>query len=469
MRPNNPILLYVPSLLVQRLGVYLKDNPPNFKYQLDYFYCVVHYITSLHLMRKDEEYVILNRKILKDLSVSNIGSYIKILENGEFIISDNNYIVGKKSKGYKLNKRYSYWLEKVEISKGCKLFDKIIKHNRRKRAHKNRLEPFLQQMNRTFMDVELDYSKAGKWIICNVPNNKQHFHFLALNQLKDKRFRHFHRNKTNNRLDTNLTNLKSELRQFIKSDLISIDLKNSQPFLLSVLLNSIINNSKVLLCSKNNDLDLNRTFGVKAIQKILIIHQKLKKSNLVNLKKFTDAVLNGNLYEDFIKSYSDNITRKQVKDIMFKVLFSKNEIHHKYKRFVPYNEEKEIFASVFPFVMESVKALKEKEHSGLAIFLQKLESYVFIDCIAKKLVEAGIVPLTIHDSFLIESKHKDKAKEIINAEFLGLFGVVPSFHVESNSKEVNLRPLQNSTMYSCHFKKRFIQFKAERSMIKRIA
>ena len=469
MRPNNPILLHVPSLLVQRLDVYLKDNPPNFQYKLDYFYYVVHYITSLQLMRKDKEYVIVNRKILKDLSVSNIGSYIRILENGEFIISDKSYVTGKKSKGYKLNKKYSYGLETIEISKDCKLFDKIIKHHRRKRAHKDRLEPFLQQMNKTFMDVELDYSKAEKWILCNVPNNKQHFHFLALTQLKDKRFRHFHRNKTNNRLDTNLTNLKSELRQFIKGDFISIDLKNSQPFLLSVLLNSIINNSKVLLCSINNDLDLNRTFGVKAIQKILKNHQKLKKSNLVNLKKFTDAVLNGNLYEDFIKSYSNKIKRKKAKDIMFKVLFSKNEIYHKYKRFVPYNEEKEIFASVFPFVMESVKALKEKEHSGLAIFLQKLESYVFIDCIAKRLVEAGIVPLTIHDSFLIESKYKDKAMEIIHAEFLGLFGVVPSFHVESNSKEVNLRSPQNNTMYSCHLKKRFIQFATERAISKRIA
>ena len=189
----------------------------------------------------------------------------------------------------------------------------------------------------------------------------------------------------------------------------------------------------------------------------------------MNLKKFTDAVLNGNLYEDFIKSYSNKIKRKKAKDIMFKVLFSKNEIYHKYKRFVPYNEEKEIFASVFPFVMESVKALKEKEHSGLAIFLQKLESYVFIDCIAKRLVEAGIVPLTIHDSFLIESKYKDKAMEIIHAEFLGLFGVVPSFHVESNSKEVNLRSPQNNTMYSCHLKKRFIQFATERAISKRIA
>ena len=228
---------------------------------------MVHYITSLQLTRKDKEYVIVNRKKLRDLSVSNIGSYIGILENGEFIISDY-YTKGKKSKGYKLNKKYSYWLETFEISKECRLFNKIIKYHRRKRAHNDRLEPFLQQMNKTFMNVELDYSKAEKWILYNVPNNKQHFHFLALNQLKDKRFRHFHRNKTNNRLDTNLTNLKSELRQFIKGDFIGIDLKNSQPFLLSVLLNSIINNSKVLLCSINNDLDLNRTFGVKAIQKI---------------------------------------------------------------------------------------------------------------------------------------------------------------------------------------------------------
>lgn len=59
-----------------------------------------------------------------------------------------------------------------------------------------------------------------------------------------------------------------------------------------------------------------------------------------------------------------------------------------------------------------------------------MESYIFIDCIAKDLVEAGIIPLTIHDSVLVEAKDQDRALEIIHKVFLDNFGVIPSFEVE---------------------------------------
>ena len=56
---------------------------------------------------------------------------------------------------------------------------------------------------------------------------------------------------------------------------------------------------------------------------------------------------------------------------------------------------------------EVVKILKEKNHKALPIFLQKLESHVFIDLICKKLVEEGIIPITIHDSVIVQKKHED--------------------------------------------------------------
>ena len=73
---------------------------------------------------------------------------------------------------------------------------------------------------------------------------------------------------------------------------------------------------------KNN---LIKTFGIKRVKGVSKIHQNNKKAFLVNLSLFTKSVIAGTFYDDFIKSYSNGITRDEVKQIMFKVLFSKNE------------------------------------------------------------------------------------------------------------------------------------------------
>jgi len=255
-------------------------------------------------------------------------------------------------------------------------------------------------------------------------------------QLQDKRFRHFNRNKTNKRLDTNFTNLKKELRQFIIGDYVSIDLKNSQPFFLSQVIKAISNHNlkdkpnTILSCCYLCDPLLSQSFGVRALQRVSLIHQKGKKANLVNLKQFTDSTINGTVYDDFLKLYNGNLTRDEVKKIIIKVLFSRNEITMKYRKFIPYESDKKKFSSVFPFINEVVKTLKTKDHASLAIYLQRLESYIFIDCIAKELFNNGIVPLTIHDSVIIKTGDQEKALTIINDIFKQNFGVVPSFHVE---------------------------------------
>lgn len=66
----------------------------------------------------------------------------------------------------------------------------------------------------------------------------------------------------------------------------------------------------------------------------------------------------------------------------------------------------------------------------MSIFLQRLESYIFIDCIAKELVAAGIIPLTIHDSAIVKAKDKSKALEIMNRVFIDNFGAIPTFDIK---------------------------------------
>jgi hypothetical protein len=311
-------------------------------------------------------------------------------------------------------------------------------------------------MKNKLMNLQFDYD-AAKIYISKIPDIKKRLAYLMqIEALADKRLRYFARNKTNNRLYTNVTNLKKELREFIIGDFVNIDLKNSQPFFLGQLLiylNELaanlyfrdINrdlrniNNNTILCSSFLKFDLVKVFGIKVIKSISKIHQKQKNSNLVNLKEFTDCVNAGNLYE-YVGNYFDGkYKRDEIKDMMFAILFSQNIEYKNHIKIIPYEKEKKVFAEVFPIVAEIVKILKEgKFNSGkykkLPILLQKIESYNFIDCIAKELVNAGIVPITIHDSVIVERVHEVRTIEIINNVFTKYFGILPTLKVSSIEK-----------------------------------
>jgi len=429
MRVSKPIILYLPELFVSELDKYLRENPPNFRFQRIYFYYVIHHLTVMQIQYNTDEYIYLNRKLLKNVTVSNIDRYIKILENGEFIISDS-YTPGLKSLKYKLNSKFITRLSKMELDPKSRLGKRIIKNLNKNKSHYNRLEPHLRLMQDELMKMELDYPEAYKWIENNATDTQKISYLTSVNHIDDKRFRYFKRNKTNRRLDTNLTNLKRDFRQFIKGDYVSIDLKNSQPLLLGILIDNIIYNKDTLCCYLHTS-KLTKTFGIKGIQKILLIHQNQEKSKMVKLRLFYNSVLKGTLYDEFIKNYLGDITRKEIKKIMFKVLFSKNDEYYKgYKKIIPYECDKKTFSSVYPFVYEVVKILKTKDHRTLSIYLQQLESYLFIDCIAKELVEDGIVPHTIHDSIIIKAEHQNRAFEIMNEVFMKQIGVTPSFDIK---------------------------------------
>ncbi len=431
MKTSKPIILYLPDLLIKDLNKYLKDNPPKFKFQLMHFYYIVHHITTMQIQYKNDEFFNLNMNHLKSVTASNINRYIKILKDGRFIISDKSYEIGVKSLKYKLNPSFIKGISKIELKQDSKLSKKIVKKLRQRKAHYNRLQPHLKIMYKDFMKMELDYDKAYEWIEKNATNDAQKLNYLtSIDHIKDKRFRYFKRNKTNKRLDTNLTNLKSELKQFIIGNYVSIDLKNSQPFLLGILLNYIFNN-KVTLCYYIHNKTLIETFGIKRIKAVSKFHQNQEKAKMVNLRLFHNSVLNGNLYDGFIKHYSNDITRKEVKNIMFKVLFSRNYFYKDYRKIIPYEKEKKIFASVYPFVYEVVKILKTKNHKTLPIYLQNLESFLFIDCIAKELVENGITPKTIHDSVIVKTKDQAKTIEIINKVFMEQIEIIPSFEIKN--------------------------------------
>ncbi len=443
MKVHKSIILLVPDRYVQDLNAFLKANK-LVALEPDYFYYVAYHILVNQVMQRNKigddltGFVSINMKHLKSLTTYKIGDYIKLLIKGDFIKCDDMYRRGEKSRGFIINDRYLSGVQRIEIRSTCKLFHRIINSKNAANSHNNRLPEFLKQMRIEFMELDLDYSKAEKWILSEPDEVKRISYEISLQQLKDKRFRYFKRNKTNFRLDSNLTNLKSDFRQFIIGDYVSIDLKNSQPFFLNQLLKSIINNTAIhesTLCCKILNIDLVKTFGIKRLKRVLLIRQKPNKSKMANLKSYEYSVNNGSLYDDFLNSFGGDITRSKVKEIMFKVMFSKNQNYAGFKQIVPFEKDKKIFAEVFPFVYDCIKFLKDRDHKILPVTLQRIESYIFIDCIAKKLTETGIVPFTIHDSVIVKSADQGKAMKIIEDVFQQHYSVTPAFEIKKLRNE----------------------------------
>ena len=443
-RIRKPIILSIPDKFINELDYYLESNPPAFVAKRVYFYQIINHIINKQIIYSKAEYFSIDKKYLSLITASNIDKYIKILSNGGFIISDNIYRVGTKALWYKINENFIS--DAVDVELDAKHSKKIMKTIYRDRSHYNRLEPHIKLMKQKFMNMEYDYLKAYKWINDNSKGNKKYSYTISIKNIEDKRFRFFKRNNTNQRLDTNLTNLKKELRQFIKGDLVSIDVKNSQPFLLGVLVQHILlaknynikglsknikrlsNNKQTLgntYCSLLHIDNITSTFGKRALTKVYLIRQNIKIDYLAKFKTFLDSVINGSLYDDFISFYNDGISRKEVKTIMFKVFFSSNKKGH----FTPYKNDKLIFAKVYHFVAEIIKILKHKDHALLPIYLQKLESFLFIDSIAKELVNNGIIPFTVHDSVLIEPEHVDRTINIMNSVFKQKIGYTPTLDI----------------------------------------
>jgi len=400
------------------LHQYLEKDKRDIQHK-EYFWYIILQLQIAELIEKKKEFYVIGYK------TTTINKYKNILISAGIIISDGSYIPGKKVMKFKLNPAFlSGEIIKVEINPTHIIGKHILKKHKNNKAHYNRFPSYMKQMLDHFRAVEILYEEAEEYILKHVPKEKQCYYLTAIDHLKDKRFRHFGRNTTNKRLDSNLTNFPSVLKKFIQGDFIQIDLKNSQPFFLSQIINKILQAKEgkgSTLCYLLSIDNLYKTFGPSNIIRILKTHQNSKKEGLVNFTNYKNTVCTGEIYDNFIEVFPNSISRKEVKTIFFRVFFSQN--NH-------YKSEKEKLSKVYPFIEKAIQFLKKKEYKRLAIFLQKLESYIFIDCIAKELVEVGIVPLTIHDSVIVLTDQKDQALKIVKEVFQNNFGVVPAFHVE---------------------------------------
>ena len=320
--------------------------------------------------------------------------------------------------------------------------------------------------------IEFDFEAAYQYMKDRAAEfnlNETYSAMVAIHKLKDRnnKLLYFRRNKTNYRIDTNLTSLPSYLKQFITSfsNGIQIDLKNSQPVLFNILLNHISssnNNSSfnlteniiksLPLCCVNNDI----------ISSINLINKEIKKNRkwveilLKEISIYRQETMNGTWYEYLMKIYNDyhNTTeydKPKVKDMWMAIAYS-----HNYS--TDYKEDKIPFQKAFPALDRLIYLFKAKNYKQFPILLQQIEANIFIDLIAKELIENGIKLYTVHDSVIIDKSDLELTQNLIDRILIEKLGFKPRFEVKALKDITERKPRQQKKAKS--FKKKRFRKKA---------
>jgi hypothetical protein len=315
----------------------------------------------------------------------------------------------------KTNKKFltkDYEADSVTINNAPKHIKKMGSHYRMNLAIHNEEaiahseEQYLKELGEA--KTEEDESRAFKRYSSRISSiNNIH------NGRHNKTLR-YKRNATNKRLDTNLTNMASDLRPFIigYENMSYLDLSNSQPVLFNILL---------------------RKYRKNATEEVL-----------TELDKYLEATTSGQWYEELIRVFDitkygnpETTTFADARDTAKKtwmlLAYSKN---------TDLKGLKDKFAEDYPFVSSVMKSIKKERYEQFAISLQIIESEIFIDKICRILVNEGIIPYTLHDGLLVPNEFERRTFDVMSEVLLNEIGVVPQIKIESYKAkkidEVNL-------------------------------
>lgn len=207
------------------------------------------------------------------------------------------------------------------------------------------------------------------------------FHYKKAIDKLHRGIYYVHRNTTNKRLDTNITNLCEVLTKQIVEDnnLCSLDLSNSQ---------------FAIFCH---------------------LYQQADNPITLDFIRFKSLATSGGLYEEVAELLGLD-SRKQAKSLMFELFFSSHRYQPRHKK-----KLREHFPTVVSFIDEY-----KKEHGDnmFSIELQKQEAEIFIDNIYSRIKEEDMFCLTKHDSVIVHRKDRMRAQQIIEEYFdeIGLEG-----------------------------------------------
>ncbi|MFZ4398545.1 MAG: hypothetical protein ACOYO1_00810 [Bacteroidales bacterium] len=397
-------------------------------------------------IRNNDGFVLVPAKKLQSI-VYNYTPYINYLINEKIIYVDNQYQVGGKTRGYKLREIMHSDIIKIEATNTKFITDRIKCFNKNKNDKNNlsRTDHFkvMKDNFTTFVkELPIDEIMQDAQNIEDV--NEKMAQFILLDKIKDNNL-YFKRNTTNYRLDTNLTNLISNIKFYNPNNYTNLDFSNSQIYFLNILLQYLIKPTFNTTATNNNNTYLhnttltntNNTNTLQSFTTTTFPHNDSEKlcnysiNQILNsrkfsyntsiidnneLDKFSQWTTSGRFYDNFV---SAGTNRAEIKEMMFCVLFSKPS---------SFAKEKKIFSDEFPTINAFINDFKNNNgYKHFSILLQKIEARIVLDVICPLLVAAGIFIVTVHDSWIVKNDDVSKAIDIIYS----VFDIKPHLKIES--------------------------------------
>lgn len=212
--------IYVNSNLKQKIrnkgrSIFKKKS---FLYHYLYFCSTIYYLSHTDKRFKELEYININYKVMSSIiSERKYTEIVNNLENWGIITIDRSYSQKRKSKGYKLNQPYNMNVRK-EIIKD-KLINKKLNARREKQIAELHKMPYsYQYLEMTNMWINMDTKSAYRYnstmYLNELDRTLYDFNFFSISAYDQGDYR-FTVDTTGNRAHTNITNLKSDFRQFL--------------------------------------------------------------------------------------------------------------------------------------------------------------------------------------------------------------------------------------------------------------
>ncbi|WP_066434502.1 hypothetical protein [Chryseobacterium sp. CCH4-E10] len=459
-------LALIPSVIKNYIDALVKVYRPTFTYKLkvEFFYYIITTIIKRQNTYENKALenipVALNATILRGIK-SDYNEYINWLIEQEVIFKAENYIAGYSSNKYcfanfilpSLKEDSSSEIVEMETLESSKVF--VARTIQESEVYDDN-----EHLLKWFNDgLEIDFEGAVTYVkdlsyyegeIFDLTHKKVHWNHQILT-LHHKAFYATRNEESDFRLHTALTNLKKIFKPFMTykgQELIGYDLKNSQPFFLIFLIDSIIDNN-----DRVSNI-LSRTY-IKKDYISFMLQNLRKRLSIEGFQKeyevFKTWVLTGEIYENiesiikpkkrlgcyFVNIYNprkkiteikkiDNI-RALMKGVIFTLFFSGIRTR---------NSNYKTFKKAFPNLVEVIQLFKEKDNADFSKLLQNIESDCIIDFVSKKIAkEHPEMPLfSIHDSLSTTENYAPILKNLMPKYINEYTGLTPKMEEEKWKK-----------------------------------
>lgn len=459
------------------------------KISMDKAVFLIYYIRLKKFQNQDKlinGYVRLHSEILNNYLNDELKKYRIFLTTKDYIKTIPYCVDEKKSRGYKVLP-----LAKKEASKKRKYIsyefinrsyedflnkkiDKTERLTKRKKAADRSTQHLTKWLNQD--NIKIDWESAYKWIEENkvLKDEQKFFYSFAVEKIRFEIW-HYSRSGNDNRLHSNLTNLPSDLRQFVSIDgssLVSLDIRSSQPYILAGILN-------LLIIDKNRLIKLVNIIKCKRVKDRLLSLMNLtslKTSTIIDFKAYINLICETDIYQyvadklsdDFVDSIKSESKEKPFKDAILNTATNKTEtkgfkslraycktltLEYLYCSIENSLERIKQIRTIYPKAVNKFihdfkycKALEVPKHKRtkrqrakivtskklFPKFLQQLEAGILLDTITKELSKLypKMFIATIHDSIIVPVKYKNEIKNYLEKRLFEIFGIEAKIKVE---------------------------------------